>query len=349
MFLTGRVILWAMGGIPFVLIFSGLLGPWGALSLYNGVLLLLILLDMFTCPGSQNIPITRHMEEKLSLGTANPVIIKLTNKSRAGVNVLVRDFFPSQLGELHSAIKIFLPPGESREIKYSVHPSRRGEYSLGPMSVRVSGLLGLGGRQFLMKDLHRVRVYPNIRGISNYRLLSRKNRLLREGMKPSRLPGAGTDFESLRDYVPGDEYRRINWKATARRSRLVASQYQAEKSQNIFVVIEAGRMMAADIEGLSRFDHAINSALLLSYVAMEKGDRVGLMVFADEILAYIPPKRGRKQLNRIIESLYGLEPRPVEADYRRGMGYLTARNRKRSLVVLYTDLVDEEVSRSVLT
>ena len=239
MFLTRNLIFWALGGIPFILLFGRLLGPWGAAVAYNCVLTGLVLLDFSICPSQKQVQITRQVEDKLSLGVTNPVLIEIKNAGRLRTKILVKDHFPGALGELPPPKTVLVPPGETRQVEYQLNPTRRGEYSFGPLSVRLLGVLGLAGRQFSLTEPRPVKVYPNVRGISTYRLLTRKNHLLEAGLKPSKILGTGTDFDSLRDYVPGDEYRKINWKATARRSRLVTSQYQVEKSQNVFIAIEA--------------------------------------------------------------------------------------------------------------
>jgi uncharacterized protein (DUF58 family) len=169
-------------------------------------------------------------------------------------------------------------------------------------------------------------------------LLLRRNRLQELGLRHARLFGQGTEFERLREYLPDDDYRRIDWKATARRRRPVTIEYETERSQNVMVVLDAGRMMQSPIEKIAKLDYVINATLFLTYVASGKGDKVGMMTFADDVIHYLTPRQGRGQFYRMLEMLYALEPQPVEPDYGRSLAYLAVKQRKRSLVVIFTDL-----------
>ena len=160
------------------------------------------------------------------------------------------------------------------------------------------------------------------------------------GLRRARLLGRGTEFERLRDYQPDDDYRRIAWKATARRGRPVVVEHEVERSQNVLLAIDVGRLAAAPVGELQKLDYAVNAALVLAYVAAGLGDRVGLLVFADRVEQYLPPARGQRQFQRVLASLYGVEAQPVESDASRALLFLAGRNTKRSLVVLFTDLAE---------
>ncbi|HEY9285379.1 MAG TPA: DUF58 domain-containing protein, partial [Pyrinomonadaceae bacterium] len=160
--------------------------------------------------------------------------------------------------------------------------------------------------------------------------------------------GEGRDFESLRDYVPGDELRHVSWGATARRGKLTTRQYQIERDQTILVALDAGRLMTARIEQETKFDSAINAALALMSAAQRGGDNAGLIVFGRRVGAYVPPSRGREQMDAVLESLHAVEPELIEPSYTRAFEYIAANCKRRALVVLLTDLVDEEGSRELL-
>jgi uncharacterized protein (DUF58 family) len=183
-----------------------------------------------------------------------------------------------------------------------------------------------------------VKVYPNLLDVRRYDLLLRRNRLQELGLRHSRMFGQGTEFERLREYLPDDEYRRINWKATARRRRPVTTEYQTERSQNIVAVLDIGRMMQSPVAHMAKLDYVVNAVLFLTYVASGKGDKVGVMTFADQVHQFIGPQHGRGQFYRILELLYAVEAQPVEPDYRRALSYLALKQRKRALVVIFTDL-----------
>jgi uncharacterized protein (DUF58 family) len=158
------------------------------------------------------------------------------------------------------------------------------------------------------------------------------------GLRHSRLFGQGTEFERLRDYQPDDDFRRINWKATARKHRPITIEYQTERSQNVMAVIDAGRLMQSPVDQIAKLDYVVNAALLLAYVVTGKGDKVGLMTFADDVMHYLSPQSGRGQFYRMLELLYAVDAQPIEPDYRRALNYLAQKQRKRTLIVIFTDL-----------
>src|SRR5919199_2983552 len=179
--------------------------------------------------------------------------------------------------------------------------------------------------------------------------MARRSRLEEFGIHRSRLAGRGTEFERIRDYTPDDEYRRIDWKATARRHRPMTRVYEVERSQNVFLVLDAGRMMAGRAGPLAKLDYAVNAALMLAHVALGCGDRVGLMVVSDDVDAYLPLGKGQAQFNQCLELLYGVEARLCHVDYRAALEQIARRCKRRSLVVFFTDLVDEETSAELVT
>jgi uncharacterized protein (DUF58 family) len=206
----------------------------------------------------------------------------------------------------------------------------------------------------------RVRVYPNLRELRRYDLLVRRGLDAQSGARPVRVAGASTEFERVREYLPDDEFRRINWKATARRGQPMVNQFEAERSQNLVILLDAGRFMAALADpplaesdmpqahtALTKLDRALNAGLLLAHVASQRGDRVALLAYTDDIRAFVPPQRGRRALLSTVHALYNLSAEPVEPDHARAFEFLARRNLRRSLVVLFTDLADRE-SSSVL-
>jgi len=349
MFLAVRTIIYLLLGIFYIILFQKLLTPLGAIASYNVGFIIIAAIDYFLTPTTQRLRFVRVMDEKLSLGTDNKITFIVTNMSKVRIQIQIKDEYPQDFETDKKMLELTLKGHSNGEVHYSVKPTRRGAYMFGMLHVRVHGVLGILGRQFKVDLSRKIKVYPNIKEISRYKIMARKGRLIEAGLKPMRVYGVGTEFESLREYQPDDEYRKINWKATARRMKPVTSVYQNERSQNIFIMIEAGRMMTSRIDNISKLDYAINAALLLGYVAMEKGDNVGLMVFDEDIKVFVPCKRGKKQLHLIIESLYNQHPEMVEPDYGRAIRYLAMKNRKRSLVVFFTDLIDTDVSRAIVT
>jgi uncharacterized protein (DUF58 family) len=208
--------------------------------------------------------------------------------------------------------------------------------------------LGLWVAQLALAQDDVIKVYPNILQTRQQHLLSRHLRARQMGVRAMRLLGQGTEFESLRDYLPDDELRRVDWMASARRASLVTRQFDVERSQQIMLVLDLGRTMASHLDYMTKLDHAINATVLLTYVAMQTNDRVGLMAFADDVVSFMPPGKGSGQLPLVLEQLYRLQPRAVESDYRAAFTFLAHHQRKRSLVIIFTDLVDPDSSRRLM-
>jgi uncharacterized protein (DUF58 family) len=246
-------------------------------------------------------------------------------------------------------------PASTAAFRYTTRPTARGLYRFGAATLRWLTPLGLLWRQRTLQLDEEVAVYPNLLEVQKYDLLARKGLLREMGLRSARQLGRGTEFESLRDYQPDDDFRRINWKATARRHRPITTLYETERSQRLIVMLDLGRMMLTRV-GIdrrdcvvttTRLDTAVNTALLLCYVALTRGDRVGLLSFADGIHAYTPPRHGRAHFYRIVEQLYAVRAQPVESDYAGAFSRLRSELRGRSLVTLFTDLADPDVARTI--
>jgi uncharacterized protein (DUF58 family) len=194
-----------------------------------------------------------------------------------------------------------------------------------------------------------VRVYPNVKQLSQVELALTHASMVQQGLRPSRLLGEGTEFESLREYSPDDDYRWIDWKATAKTNRLVSRQYEAQRNQRLLIAIDAGRLMGVKVGDFTKLDYATNVAVLLAQVALNKGDLVGVLLFANRLLAYLPPDKGREHLGRIVQALYPVQSVRLESDYALAFAHLARKNTRRSLVACFTDVVDAEASRSLIS
>ncbi len=282
--------------------------------------------------------LVREHDTKLSLGAENPIRLGLRNRARREIAFTVRDEPPELFKIETRTTEGRVAPRGTWESIYHVRPLRRGDYQFGDLTLRWLGPLGLVIRQARVNAREPVKVYPNLMDVRRYDLLLRRNRLQEMGLRTTRQFGEGTEFERLREYLPDDEYRRINWKATARRNFPVTTEYQTERSQQVIAVLDAGRMMQSPVADIAKLDYVVNAVLLLTYVATGKGDRVGMMSFADDVTHYLSPRQGRGQFYRMLELLYALEPQPVEPDYRKALAYLAIKQRRRALVVVFTDL-----------
>ncbi|MGE5140265.1 MAG: DUF58 domain-containing protein [Rudaea sp.] len=337
---------------------------------YLFLLLLVFWLDWRLTPGPGDLEVRRLNDSRLSLGAENLIRVRITNRARRAAVAVARDEYPSlfradrevlDAGALSAVAaaarpalasrvrRVPIAPRETIELRYHVRPPRRGDYRFGDLNLRWQGVLGLIVRQYGFPTAAPVKVYPNLLDIRKYELLVRRGQLAEMGLHQARLLGAGTQFERLREYRMDDEFRNIDWKATARRARPISREFEAERSQNVIALLDVGRLMRSPVAlpgreragglELTKLDYAVNAVLMLSYVAALRGDRAGLLAFADDVVHYLIPRPGRGQFYRMLALLYGVESQPVEANYTRAFAYLQARHKKRSLVVIFTDLI----------
>jgi len=307
---------------------------WG----YAIFVLAMMYLDWRIAGDIKQFELTREHDNKLSLGAENPIRVSLRNRSWRGLSFTVRDEAPELFKIEMRTMDGHVAPRGMWESIYHVRPLRRGDYQFGDLTLRWLGPLGLIIRQAKVEAKNTVKVYPNLLDVRRYDLLLRRHRLQEMGLRTTRQFGEGTEFERLREYLPDDEYRRINWKATARRNFPVTTEYQTERSQQVIAVLDVGRMMQSPVADIAKLDYAVNAVLLLTYVATGKGDRVGMMSFADDVRHYLSPRQGRGQFYRMLELLYAIEPQPVEPNYRKALAYLAVKQRRRALIVIFTDL-----------
>ena len=314
------------------------------------VLLAATLADWRTLPDSKALRAEREVEEKLRYGEANEVRVRVRNGANRPLRIELRDSPPVGVPGDHpeTAFDFTLAPNARHAAVYHLTPRQRGDFRFGDIYLRVYGRFGLTRQTISGAAAQNVKVYPSLTNNATFNLMARRGRLQQSGIRAARLQGAGREFESLRDYEPDDEMRRIDWKATARRGRLISRQYEVERSQTVFLVLDIGRTMLAEVDGVPKLDYAIQAALLLAYVATQTEDRIGLMVFSDTVKTYLPPKKGRAQVYAILEALYNVKATLIEPDYRAAFSELRMRWRKRSLLVCFTDLWDADSSRQAV-
>jgi uncharacterized protein (DUF58 family) len=339
---TGRLLGLALGAAGLLAVAA--LAPLAlyAVPLYLAALGLLVAGEARATPGRGALEVERRHERRLSIGEPNPVELRVAWPSGRGppLRLWARDETPDGMIVDRLFLSGWLPAGGEWREGYHLRPLRRGAYRFGDLNLRLESPRGLLRRQLSLPLAETADVFPNLRAIRRYELQVRRGRAIEAGLRRARVLGRGTEFERLRDYVADDDFRRIAWKATARRGRPVVIEHEIERSQSVLLLIDAGRLMAAPVAELQKLDHAVNAALALAYVALGLGDRVGLLVFADRVEQYLPPARGRGQLHRLLTGLYRIVSLPVESDPARALLYLGLRNPKRSLVVLFTDLVE---------
>ncbi|MBB5192907.1 uncharacterized protein (DUF58 family) [Silvimonas terrae] len=261
--------------------------------------------------------------------------------AQTGLKLSVFDHYPAdcQLRGLPQALT--LQPGHWQELVYEVNPGRRGDHDFGQADVRVEGPQGLWQRRFWCGEPQQVRVYPDYARVAGYALLAADQGLQRSGVIQKRQRGEGTDFHQLREYRAGDAMRAVDWKATARSGRVISRDYQEERDQQLVLLLDCGRRMNAQDEGLAHFDHALNAAIVLAWAAQRQGDAVGLLTFAGPT-RWLPPKRQGTDLSVLLNTIYDLQPTLQPSDYLAAAEQLMHRVPRRALVVLITNLRDED-------
>lgn len=333
----------------------------GAVALL--VVLGLVLADLVLSVHPSMLTAERVLDDRLPLGEVAEGRWKVSSRSARGLKVELFDEWPAALerqtesGEawpLQDPRKapepqavLRVPPAGEASQEFWLVPRERGTHSFGRIALRVPGPLGLTRRTARVDATMEVLVTPSLAGVRHYRLLALHHRLREAGVRAVRRRGEGTSFSSLRDYVPGDDPRRIDWKATARRSRLTTREQDVEQGQTIIIAVDAGRRMLQMAGDRPRFEHALNATLVLADVAAQSGDRVGLLVFDDMIRAWVPPARSGAALERIREALIPIRSSMAEPDYAAAVRTLTARHRKRALVVIFTDIVDARSAQAL--
>jgi uncharacterized protein (DUF58 family) len=343
-------ILLALGLIPLSL-------SWGYPLLRSMVLgfdILLIVLALVDWFMSRKLPaeltLRRYFSRRFAIGDETEVHLHLENNTPRDFTLILKDEFPPELkleGEREE--KFTIKAQSAAEMIYGLTPPKRGKYQFGETAVRFASKLGLVWCQSNLGAPENIKVYPNMRrareaelkalGASSYLAVQRK--AVRRG--------EGREFESMRDYVRGDELRHISWTATARRSKLITRQYQIERDQTIVIAIDAGRLMTGRIENESKFDKAIHATLALMSMAARGGDNAGIVVFGRKVKKYLPPQRGVQHFDAVLEALHDLEPELIEPSYARAFQFISANLKKRALVVILTDLVDKESSKELLS
>ncbi|MBA3847212.1 MAG: DUF58 domain-containing protein [Planctomycetes bacterium] len=252
---------------------------------------------------------------------------------------------PREIRSEPAEVAVSVPAGSRIEIELRQTARARGAFTLGGLHLALSSPLGLWRRAARIGAPREIHVYPNLKQLNEYALLARTNRLALIGVRSSRRTGGDTEFERLRDWHGDDPLNHIDWKATARRDLITSRSFQTTQSQSLCLMVDAGRMMVARSAGAggetSMLDRAIDAALMLGYVALAQGDRVGLIAYADGVKRQVPSGRGVRQLNRLIHAVHDLHPRLVESRHEDAFLHLRRTERKRSLVVLLTHVIDD--------
>jgi uncharacterized protein (DUF58 family) len=279
----------------------------------------------------------RISAEKLSNGDDNPFIIELDNMYPFPVTLDIYDELPAQFQLRDNYFSASVGGLGSTSISYNLRPFKRGNYNFGSLNIYVHTLLGLAVRRFKLDGDLNLPVYPSFIQMRKYEFLAIHNRLQMAGIKKIRRIGNNTEFEQIKEYVQGDDYRTVNWKATARKGALMVNQFQDERSQNIYCVIDKGRMMKMPFENLSLLDYSINAALALSNIALRKSDKAGVLTFNENKIQFLQAESRYSQLMRIADLLHQQKTRYMESNYEALYVQMRHLINHRSLVILFTN------------
>ncbi|WP_242692089.1 DUF58 domain-containing protein [Aridibaculum aurantiacum] len=316
--------------------FIGWLGiiPYLALLILLGLFILDYLL-LYT--KEQGIFSKRTHAERFSNGDENAVRIDLENRYGFDVQVKIIDEIPHQFQRRDVLFQAFLKKGEASAVHYSLRPVKRGSYNFGSTIIFVNSSLNLLRRRYKFHQPADVPVYPGYLQMRKYQLMAISNRLNEVGVKKVRRLGHSMEFEQIKEYVQGDDYRTVNWKATARKGQLMVNNFTDEKSQQVYCVIDKGRVMKSPFEGLSLMDYAINASLVLSNVALTKQDKAGIITFSERAGAFLTANKKATQMHSILELLYNQKTRYLESDFEQLYINIRRNINQRSLIVLFTN------------
>src|SRR5262249_19307274 len=276
-----RLVTWLVAGNIAALAVLAFPTLWLLLLAFNLVLAGAALLDWWITPGPQVLEVVRTVPERMSVLTEHAVVILIRDHSPYSIWLRLRDTMPVTFHTTTEQLEGAVPGRGEMRLEYKVAPATRGRYSWGRVQLRYRSLLGLWEIPRQVEASGEARVYPNLTALHRYHLLARSNRMEVMGIRKVRLRGGAWEFESLRDYVHGDDVRLIDWKATARRRKPIIRNQEAERNQTVLLLVDCGRLMNAEVDGIAKLDHAINTALLLAHIALARGDRVGLCTFSN--------------------------------------------------------------------
>ena len=337
MFLTRRfyialIVVILLLGSGYVLAPFFVIGQWILFFLF-----LVVSADVYSLYRIRGIQAFRQCADRFSNGDENEVSIRVESSYTYPVSLEVIDEIPVVFQKRDVDFRTKLQANEGKTITYRLRPTRRGVYSFGYVRVFVTGRIGLVSRRYTCAEPLVIKVYPSYLMLHQYELLAMSDNLTELGIKRVRRVGHHTEFEQIKEYVKGDDYRTINWKASARRHELMVNVYQDERSQQIYNVIDKGRVMQQAFRGMTLLDYAINASLVLSYVAMRKEDKAGLVTFDEHFDTFVPASRQPGYMQTLLENLYSQQTTFGETDFSALCVHLNKHVGKRSLLVLYTN------------
>jgi uncharacterized protein (DUF58 family) len=340
---------WVLLAVALVIAFASVIPALVPVAAVAGAAYLALLAaDVALGPRASHVRLTRKPVGFISLRHPATLRYVVENRGAAGIRTGILESPVETFAFARDTVESDVDPHTFVEVESEFEPRERGLVQLGSVYCWIENRLGMLRRRYRVEAPEDVRVFPDLSAIERYGKLARRSTLLDLGLRKLRLRGLGAEFESLREYLPGDAFRSVNWKATARRGRMMVEQYEVERSQNVLVLLDAGRLMMPRIGLQRKFDYALTAGLSVASIAQAAGDHVGLTVFAAKPLLSVAPRRGAKHVDALTRASYDLQPRLEEPDYETIFTQLKQRHSKRSLIVLFTDIFDPASSAAVL-
>jgi len=322
--------------------------PWAGLVVVDGVLVVAAVIDLARTVAPGAVGIDREIPGVVPTDLPGELVLRIRNPSERRLRLAVADELAPSLRADPRRVHAVVPPAGRVTARIRIRPGRRGRFAIEEVVVRTEGPLGLVARQGTRRLPGVLRVYPPFSSREEAELRIDRARLLEVGLRSAQGRGGGTDFDSLREYGVDDEFRRIDWAATARSAKPIVRTYRAERNQTLLLLLDAGRMMAGQVAGVPRLEHAMDAVMMLTALSTRLGDRAGLVAFDREVRAVVPPGHSRGQLSRVTEAMFELEPQLVESDYQGAFVESMARSRRRALLVLFSELAEQALADTLL-
>ena len=302
----------------------------------------LTLIDILIVFSSVNpVTVTRKVNSRLNLGDENPIRLSLINNTVQPINFSMIEGYPVEMQDRSTVLNGIVGPSGEKDFEYTFVPKSRGEFEFGDVFIIIRSMFFLASRRIDIPLKEKIHVYPSVLQMKKYELLVFQQQKTSQGIKKIRRLGNNSEFEQIKNYVQGDEFKTVNWKATSRRNELMVNQYQEEKSQSIYCIIDKSRNMQMEFDGLSMLDYAINSTLVFSNIALRKGDKAGLITYSDKIGALLAADKSGGQMRRIQETLYNQRSQYKESNYELLYQSIRRTVKSRSLLVLFTNFETE--------
>ena len=335
--------------IPAVLSTAVLFSPAARMPVLaaDAVLLVLLLADLWTMPKHRHFTVVRELPVTFSVGHFHTVRLIVSSVLRRNINLRTTDYRPDNGETRDLPCNAGIGAGGRLAVDYRLAMHTRGQYTLETVYIQVSSRLGLWQRRLVYDCRDTVHVYPDLKTISQYALLARRNQSNLIGIRSLHRTGGDNEFERLREYRSDDDFRQIAWKATAKRDKLISKAFQVTQNQSVIFMLDCGRMMLNKVGDTTFLDDALDATLLLSYIALRNSDRVGLLAFSERIEAYVPPNTGSDQMKKLIHTSYNRFPSTNIADYRGAFEFLNQRRRKRCMLILIANIIDEQVLQTI--